>query len=202
MYYNLLSLSWRIVTQSVDQIIYTDYSVCLSMFIHEKHPSFLPMLPFCKVYFSVIEGHPNLVLCTKIIILLSITHYSLVLQWCYYSLLRPNFLMLLMRMLFEKLSKLWLKSRGIWHLLTLFCPQTLLLHHKKKQSWERFILNKSMLAVTYLPVIFQVLTNSLADYCSSTFPGTEVKIIPLQIPDTFFFPFLNIGSIFAKIQLL
>lgn len=60
------------------------------------------------------------------------------------------------------------------------------------------MLNKSILAVTYLPVIFQVLTNSLADYCSSTFPGTEVKIIPLQIPDTFFF--LNIGSIFAKIQ--
>lgn len=56
-----------------------------------------------------------------------------------------------------------------------------------------------MLAVTYLPDIFQVLTNSLADYCSSTFPGTEVKIIALQIPDTFFFPILNTGSIFAKI---
>lgn len=50
-----------------------------------------------------------------------------------------------------------------------------------------------MLAVTYLPVIFQVLTNSLADYCSSTFPGTEVKIIPLQIPDTFFFPISEHG---------
>lgn len=55
-----------------------------------------------------------------------------------------------------------------------------------------------MLAVTYFLVIFQVLTNSLADYCSSTFPGSEFKVIPLQIPDIFFS--LNIGSTFAKIQ--
>lgn len=59
-----------------------------------------------------------------------------------------------------------------------------------------------MLALTYLPVIFQVLTNSLADYCSSTFPGTEVKMIPLQVPDSFFFPFLKIGSVFDIFQSL
>lgn len=73
---------------------------------------------------------------------------------------------------------------------------------RSEASLERFILNKSILALTWLPVIFQVLTNSLADYCSSTFPGTEVKMIPLQVPDSFFFPFLKIGSVFAIFQAL
>lgn len=73
---------------------------------------------------------------------------------------------------------------------------------RSEASLERFILNKSMLALTYLPVIFQVLTNSLSDFCSSTFPGTEVKMIPLQDPDSFFFPFLKIDSVFTFFQAL